>query len=66
MTRSGDLTVADVAARLGVRESTVRAYMARGQMPAPSGRLGRTPYWRPQDIEPWLSSRGQRTREGDR
>lgn len=57
MSHTGELTIADVATRLGVRESTVRAYMARGQMPAPSGRLGRTPYWRPRDIEPWLRQR---------
>jgi len=51
------LTTADVAKALQISESTVRAYNARGQMPAPSGRLGRTPYWTPEDVEPWIRSR---------
>jgi predicted DNA-binding transcriptional regulator AlpA len=51
------VTIADVAHRLGVTTSTVRAYMAREQMPAATGRIGRTPYWAPDDIEPWLTER---------
>jgi predicted DNA-binding transcriptional regulator AlpA len=51
------LTTEDVAARLGVAASTVRAYNSRGQMPAPTGHVGRTPYWSPEDIEPWLEQR---------
>ena len=47
-------TTADVAAALGVAASTVRAYNARGQMPEPTGHVGRTPYWVPEDIEPWI------------
>lgn len=43
-------TVADVAGHLGVAPATVRAYLARGQMPAPDGRLGRTPWWAPDTI----------------
>jgi predicted DNA-binding transcriptional regulator AlpA len=50
-------TTARVAEALGIAESTVRAYTARGQMPAPSGHVGRTPYWTPEDIEPWITSR---------
>ena len=46
--------VADVARSLGVAASTVRAYNSRGQMPAPTGHVGRTPYWSPEDIEPWI------------
>ena len=56
MTRQ-QLTVADVAYLLNVKESTVRAYLARGQMPPATGRLGRTPWWAPRDIEPWLQAR---------
>jgi excisionase family DNA binding protein len=52
-------TTADVASVLGVKESTVRAYAARGQIPAPSGRVGRTPYWAPDDIEPWIATRNR-------
>lgn len=45
--------VADVAAHLGVRPGTVRAYVARGQMPPPDGRLGRTPWWWAASIQEW-------------
>jgi predicted site-specific integrase-resolvase len=53
-------TTADVAAALGIEAVTVRVYNARGQMPAPSGHVGRTPYWTAARIEPWIS--GQRAR----
>lgn len=46
-------TVGDVADYLDVRTSTVRAYVARGQMPAPDGRIGRTPWWRAATIRGW-------------
>jgi predicted DNA-binding transcriptional regulator AlpA len=49
------LTTEDVAAALGVAASTVRSYNARRQMPEPSGHVGRTPYWTPEDIEPWIT-----------
>ena len=48
------LTTVDVAARLGLAASTVRAYHSRDQMPPASGHVGRTPYWTPEDIEPWI------------
>lgn len=35
-------TIVDAAVFLGVAESTVRAYLAREQMPAPDHRIGRT------------------------
>jgi DNA-binding transcriptional MerR regulator len=47
-------TTGDIAEALGVEPSTVRAYNAREQMPRPTGHVGRTPYWTPEDIEPWL------------
>lgn len=50
-------TVAQIAELIGIKESTVRAYLTREQMPASSGRIGRTPYWVPEDIEPWLRKR---------
>lgn len=56
MSRRGTVTAwttADVAEYLGIGESTVRAYAARGRMPAPDGRLGRTPWWRPATIREW-------------
>lgn len=55
-------TTEDVAAALGIAPSTVRAYGTRGQMPAPTGRLGRTPYWNPEDIEPWIEARRKHLR----
>ena len=48
------LTTEDVAARLGVATSTVRAYRSRQQMPAPTGVIGRTPYWTDAAIAPWI------------
>ena len=46
-------TMAEVAAYLDVVEGTVRGYLARGQMPEPDGRLGRTPWWYPETIRSW-------------
>jgi predicted DNA-binding transcriptional regulator AlpA len=54
------LTIADVAQLAGVTHSTLRAYLAREQMPQPSGRIGRTPYWMPETIQPWLDARASR------
>jgi hypothetical protein len=55
---NGRLTIGDVARLLDVKPSTVRAYKTRGQMPAPDGRLGRTPWWRTETITAWRSLRG--------
>ena len=57
MTTPSFLSIADVAHRLGVTHSTVRAYLTRDQMPAPSGRIGRSPWWSAEAIEPWLAER---------
>lgn len=46
-------TVAEVAAYLGVQPSTATAYLARQQMPAPDGRMGRTPWWYANTIRAW-------------
>lgn len=46
-------SVTDVAAYLGVKPRTVTAYLARNQMPAPDGRLGRTPWWWETTIRSW-------------
>ena len=46
-------SVAEVAAYLGVKPGTITAYLARGQMPQPDGRVGRTPWWRPETIRAW-------------
>jgi predicted DNA-binding transcriptional regulator AlpA len=51
------VTVDGVAGLLGVSESTVRAYLARRQMPEPLLRIGRVPVWSRQQIEAWHASR---------
>lgn len=53
-------TVADIAELLGIEPATIRSYASRGQMPAPSGKVGRTPYWDKDDIEPWIAERVNR------
>lgn len=49
--------VAAVAAELGVKPATVRAYMARGQMPTPDGRIGGSPWWFEETIIEWIPTR---------
>lgn len=46
-------TVADVADYLGVKTSTIRAYMAREQMPEPDLNFGRKPVWHESTIRAW-------------
>lgn len=46
-----------VAALVGVTPATVRAYLARGQMPAPTGRIGGSPVWPRPLIDRWLPTR---------
>lgn len=54
------LTVQEVADLLGVECSTVRAYAARGQMPDPDRRYGRTPLWARETITDWMATRNPR------
>jgi predicted DNA-binding transcriptional regulator AlpA len=54
-------TTSDVAAFLGIAPSTIRAYVARGQMPAADRRIGREPVWRPETIRQWQSQRPRQT-----
>ena len=51
------LSVADVARMAGVQEGTIRAYLARDQMPAPDGRFVRSPWWERATIDDWLARR---------
>lgn len=53
------LTVADIARRRGVAESTIRAYHTRGQMPRADGYdRHEHPWWSPYGpIGPWLDGR---------
>jgi predicted DNA-binding transcriptional regulator AlpA len=51
-------TVADVARYLGVKDSTVRTYVSRGDMPPPDRRMGqRVNLWKPQTIIRWNAKR---------
>lgn len=51
------LTTEEVAALLGVTTATVRSYAARGILPPPDGRLGRTPWWKRGTITAWQKTR---------
>jgi len=50
--------VARIADALGIEPATVRSYASRGQMPPPSGHIGRSPYWAAAVIVPWMNTRG--------
>lgn len=47
------LSIDAIAARLQVAPNTFRAYVARGQAPAPDVRFGRTPGWLEATLEEW-------------
>ncbi len=53
-------TTRDVASFLKVAPSTIRAYVARDQMPEADRRIGREPVWRPATIRKWHSQRPRR------
>ena len=55
------LDIPAVAARRGCATSTIRSYLARGQMPPPDVRLSGVPGWYPATIEAWMSAQ-RRTR----
>jgi len=50
-------TTNDVAAYLGISQSTIRSYVARQQMPAPDRHIGRTAVWKPDTIRTWHEDR---------
>lgn len=50
-------TIATLADATGLAPVTIRAYLSRGQMPAPDGYLSRTPYWNHDTIQEWIDSR---------
>lgn len=49
--------IREVAAHLGIAESTVHAYRARKQMPAEDGRDRYGPWWHPDTITAWAANR---------
>lgn len=56
-TNERQLTTAEVAARLGVKPSTVSGYHSRRLMPEPDGHLGRTVWWWESTIDAWNKDR---------
>jgi predicted DNA-binding transcriptional regulator AlpA len=53
------VTINEVAQLAGVAPSTVRAYLARGRIPPPNARRGKSPVWRVETINEWLASHGK-------
>ena len=53
-------TSEQVASHLGVSSSTIRAYLARDQMPPPDRKMGPLSLWRPDTIREWDASRPRR------
>ena len=47
----------DIAEFLGITESSVRVYVAQGEMPPPDERYGVTNLWKPATIREWAASR---------
>lgn len=52
----------DVATFLGVSGSTIRAYVARKQIPPPDRMFGRSPGWKPRTIQAWDSARPRKSK----
>ena len=51
------LTAAQIAARAGIKQSTWRVYVAKGQAPKPSRQLSRINLWDAKEVEKWLKAR---------
>lgn len=60
------MTIRDVADRLELQVPTISCYIARGVMPAPDGRSGRSPWWHLSTIDAWLAARPGRGAGGGR
>jgi hypothetical protein len=58
-------TAESVAELAGCKVATIDAYLSRGQMPAPLGRVGRTRLWSCTVVDSWLSLRGRDHAPGD-
>lgn len=54
------LTTTDVARLAGILPATVRTHRRRDGIPAPSGYVGRTPFWHRAVVDEWLRSRRAR------
>ena len=47
-------TQPEIAERLGLNPGHVRVMRHRGQLPEPSGMVGKVPWWDAAVIEPWM------------
>ena len=60
------LRTADAVAELaGCKVATIDAYLSRGQMPGPLGRVGRTRLWSGTVVDSWLALRAREHVPGD-
>lgn len=57
MTAFVQWSYAEVAAYMAVSEATVRKYLSDGRLPQPDGRVKRSPWWRPETIQQWQTTR---------
>jgi predicted DNA-binding transcriptional regulator AlpA len=58
-------TIRQVAEFLGITESSVRVYLAKGNMPAPDQKYGVTNLWKPETIKAWHESRPHARKDPD-
>ena len=56
-------TTEQVAKHLNIAPSTVRAYLARRQMPNPDRRIGPLQLWQPDTIRTWHAARRSRRKD---
>lgn len=50
------LSMAELAERAGLAESSVRTYRSRGKLPEPDITIGTAPGWLPQTADPWIAT----------
>lgn len=53
----GYLTSDQLAAKLGIKRGSIHRYRTRGNIPAPDEYVGRTPLWREESVNKWMTER---------
>ena len=53
------LTNTDIAKQTGLKTETLYKYRKRNTLPNPDKYIGRTPVWKQETIDNWVSSRSQ-------